>query len=97
MRLAKFTKQPSERKRYVVNYSDWLDTSETLLDVAFVVEPTTASPLVVDASALSTDSKAVSMFVNGGLNATTYTITLTATTSGGQVKEDEVVFTIRQI
>lgn len=95
MRLAKFTKQPSERKRYVVNYTDWLDTGETLTDVTFSVSPTTTSPLLVDASALSTDNRSVSLFVSGGLHAQNYEVTMVATTSGGQIKEDELFFSIR--
>lgn len=96
MKLARFTKQPSERKRYAVAYSEWLDTGETISSVAFSVTPTTSPALVVDASSLSDGNKTVVLFVNGGTNSTTYTVTITITTSGGQTKEDEIVFSVRE-
>lgn len=95
MKLAKYVKQSTERKRYVVDYTDWLDTGETLTLASLAVSPATTPPLVVDASAIGTDNKTVVYFVNGGLDGRTYTITLTATTSVGQVKEDEITFSIR--
>ena len=30
MRLGSFVKSPVERKRYTIDYSDWLDTGETV-------------------------------------------------------------------
>lgn len=96
MKLARFTKQPLERKRYAVDYSEWLDTGETISTRSFSVAPTTSAPLVIDASSISDDGKTVVFFVNGGNNSTTYTVTIVITTSGGQTKEDEIVFSVRE-
>lgn len=95
MRLGKFTKTPAERKRYQADYTNWLDTGETLSTVTYVVSPTTTSPLVVDASAIAGDGLSVAFFVNAGLDETDYTVTLTATTSGGQIKQDTLLFVVR--
>lgn len=95
MRLGKFSKAPAERKRYSADYSDWLDTGETVSNVTFSVTPTTASPLAVDGSAIAGDGLTVSFFVSGGIDETDYTIIVTATTSSGQIKEDTLLFAVR--
>lgn len=96
MRLGNFLKTPAERKRYAIDYSDWLDTGETVASYVFAVSPTTASPLVVDATSISNSNKVLVFFVSGGLANTQYTVDVKATTSGGQVKEDTVLFNVRE-
>ena len=96
MKLARFTKQPSERKRYTIDYSDWLDTSETISTVAFVPSPIATGGLVVDAYSIATPATSVVFFANFGVSGTTYTVTVTITTSGGQIKEDEILFAVRE-
>lgn len=94
MRLGSFIKTPAERKRYSIDYSEWLDTGETLSTVTMEVTPSTGTvPFVVDA--ISSNNTVVVFFVNGGDNAKQYTIDVKATTSGGQLKEDTVLFTVR--
>ena len=39
MNLGKYYKAPDERKRYSIDYSDWLDTAERLSSVTFQVTP----------------------------------------------------------
>ena len=96
MKLARFTKQPSERKRYTIDYSDWLDTGETISTVAFVPSPVATGGLEIDAFSIATPATAVVFFANYGVSGTTYTVTVTITTSGGQIKEDEVLFSVRE-
>lgn len=96
MKLARFTKASGERKRYSVEYADWLDTGETLSGVSFSVLPVTDTPLVVDASAIAPSGTQVVFYVNAGLTGTTYTTEITATTSGGQVKVDQILYSIRE-
>lgn len=95
MKIGKFTKTPTERKRYQIDYTNWLDTGETVATRAFTVEPT--GSLVVDASLILTGNKAVSFFVNGGDDGETYKVVVTITTSGGQTKEDLVYFSVRDV
>ncbi len=96
MKLARFTKQPAERKRYSIDYSDWLDTGETISTVSFVTTPASAGALVVDANSITAAGKSVVFFANDGVSGTTYTVTVTITTSGGQIKEDEILFAVRE-
>lgn len=93
MKLARFAKQPAERKRYTIDYSDWLDTGETISSVAFSVSPT---GLQVDAYSIAVSGASVVFFANYGVNGTAYTVTATITTSGGQIKEDEILFAVRE-
>lgn len=96
MKLARFIKQPSERKRYTIDYSDWLETSETISSVTFAPSPIAAGGLEVDAYSIAAPATSVVFFVNYGVSGTTYTVTVTITTSGGQIKEDEVLFSVRE-
>lgn len=95
MRLGSFTKTPAERKRYAIDYSEWLDVTETLHDVTFVVTPTTTTPFVVDAVSTNTANTTVVFFVSGGDTSKQYTVDVKAYTSGGQTKEDTVLFNVR--
>lgn len=99
-RLGTFEKTPAERKRYSIYYGDWLDTGETISSAAFTVTPTPlaiAVDLEVDASSIDTGGTTVKFFVNYGVNLLDYTIKVRATSSGGQVKEDELVVLVRSI
>lgn len=97
MKLARFVKQPADRKRYAVDYSDWLDTGETVTAVAFGVSPSATGGLAVDASSIASTGKSVVFFASAGVSGTTYTVTITITTSGGQIKEDEILFSVREV
>lgn len=95
MRLGSFTKTPAERKRYAIDYSEWLDITETLSNVVFTVSPATTTPFVVDAVSTSANNTTVVFFVNGGDTGKQYTVDVKAYTSGGQTKEDTVLFNVR--
>jgi len=97
MRLGSFVKTPIERKRYAIDYSEWLDTGETLSTVVYTIPVVTTPPLVVDASSISSANTVAVFFINGGLNGRQYTVEVVATTSGGQIKEDTVLFTVRDV
>lgn len=98
MNLAKFYKAANERKRYSVDYTDWLDTGETISAASFAVAPDTGtSPLEIDAYVVSGDGKQVIFFAALGDDGVTYSVTITIQTSGGQVKEDGIVFIVRDL
>lgn len=96
MKLGRFTKQPAERKRYAIDYSDWLDTGETISTVSFVPSPIGSGGLEIDAYSIASPATSVVFFANYGVSGTTYTVTVTVTTSGGQIKEDEILFAVRE-
>lgn len=95
MKLARFTKAPGERKRYTIDYSDWLDTGETISTVTFLPSPIQTGGLEVDAYSIATPATSVVFFANFGIDGTTYTLNVTITTSGGQTKEDQILFSVR--
>jgi hypothetical protein len=95
MSLGRFSKTPAERKRYAIDYTDWLETGETVASYVFTVSPTTTTPLVVDAASITTANKVVVFFVSGGATGNQYTVDAKITTSGGQVKEDVVLYNVR--
>lgn len=93
MPLAKFVQEPNEQKRYVLDYSDWLDTGETISSVAFSISP---AGMTVPSSTIGTPANTVSFFITGGTSGTKYTVEAQITTSAGQVKEDQLVFIVRE-
>ena len=95
MILGKYCKAPDERKRYSINYADWLDTGEILTLVTFEVTPIDADPIVIDGIAIESGEKSVVFYASGGLDGKSYKAITTATTSGGQVKEDTVQYTVK--
>lgn len=96
-RLGKFSKSPDERKRYTVDYTDWLDTAETITSAQYLISPTTSSPLIVDAQAILTGNKKISFYVSGGDDLETYDLEVKINTSSGQIKEDVVNFLVRDL
>lgn len=91
MRIGSFSKTPAERKRYAVDYSDWLDTGETVASYALTPD----SGLSVSASTLINESTGIAFFIAGGTAGFQYKLDILANTSGGQIKEDTVYFNVR--
>lgn len=98
MKLGQFAKSPVERKRYALDYTDWLDTGEVVNGVTFTVTPTTGtSPLLVDSNSINASGTEVRFFVSSGDNGVNYTVTARVQTSGGQIKEDEILYLVRDL
>jgi hypothetical protein len=95
MKLATYYKSPAEVKRYRVDYSSWLDTGETVTDRTLTVTP--AGELLVDGSSITDAGTSVTYFVSGGLDTKTYNINIQVVTSGGQTKEDDIYFKIKNV
>jgi hypothetical protein len=98
--LGKFPKKPAAIKRYVADFSEWLDTGETVTAKTFAVAVSAgvdAGPdLAVDSSSIISSSTQVAFFVSGGLVGVTYQITLHITTSASQEEDFEIFFVIRE-
>jgi hypothetical protein len=95
MKLGNFIKSPVERKRYEIDYSDWLDTGETLSTVTFAVTPVETSGLTINGNSIPSPSTSVYFYANAGVAGSNYVVDVQATTSGGQIKEDTVLFSVR--
>ena len=97
MKLGKFLKAPVERKRYSIDYNNWLDTGETIATRAFSVTPVTTPAFVVDASANLTGNRSIAFYVSGGVADETYKVVVTVNTSSGQVKEDVILYQVKDL
>lgn len=94
MRLARFQKTSVERIKYTIDYTEWLDEGELLDQVTL----TTDDPdLVVDGYLLNEDKTQVAYFVSGGVSGFSYTVHTQAETSAGQLKEDYVLYFVKDI
>lgn len=97
MPLKKYVKGAGERKRYSIDYSDWLDIGELLTGVVFTIPTNNVStPLVVDDVAVTPDGLGVQYYVSGGADGEQYEVVATATTSGAQIKVDDLLFSVRE-
>ena len=95
MKLAKYQKTPAERKRYTLDYTDWLDTGETVSAVVFAVDPT--GVLFIDSYSIVGSGRQVVFYANAGATGVSYTADVRITTSTGQIKEDQIVFVVKDI
>jgi hypothetical protein len=95
--LGRFTQQPNEDIRRLVNAVNWLVEGETILTVTAAIDETTTPPLVIDRIVIGPDGDKFAYYTSGGLDGTEYTVTFTTTTSAGQTREDELLFSIKEI
>lgn len=98
MAIAKYVKASGDRKRYQIDYTEWLDTGEGVSGVVFTIEDNAAAPvLVIDDIQVLPTGLGVQYYCSGGVNGVTYRVlpNLT-TTTGPQNKLDEIFFTIRE-
>lgn len=97
MSLAKYIKQPSERKDYDIDYGDWLAYSgDTIDQVETSVQCLTNSSdtsLVVDQ--VQNTLTVTKLWVSGGTDGARYKITIKLTTTGGRIDESELLFTVK--
>jgi hypothetical protein len=93
----RYVKAEGERKRYQLDYTNWLDTGELVTSVVFTISNQTGTkPLVIDGIQVLPSGLGAQYYVSGGLNTTQYQVTATlTTTTGPQVREDTLIFTIR--
>lgn len=92
MRIGKFRKAPADRKRYVVNYLDWLNETENLLSVTMQGN-VPEDAFYVDGYVIN-NNKEVIFYVSGGLSGVSYEVSIKVTTSMQQTKEDTITFAV---
>lgn len=95
MALGRFIHSPGERKRYEIDYSDWLDDGEVVSTVTFTSSTEDTGELVVDGVLASTDNLKSIFYVSGGDDGAVYTVVATMTSSNGQTKEDAIQYIVR--
>lgn len=94
----RYVKAEGERKRYQIDYTDWLDVGEAVTAVVFTIQNNTAlKALVIDGIMVLPTGFGVQYYISGGADGITYNVLAALTTTiGPQVREDEVVVTIRE-
>ena len=96
-RIGKYVKAEGERKRYQIDYTDWLDTGEAVLSAVFtVINQSLTKPLVVDGIQVLPTALGIQYYISGGLDTTTYDVNVKITTTiGPQYREDDILVTVR--
>lgn len=86
------TQQPREKLDYAFKYINLLSGGDTLTKVSVVsIEP---EGLIVDPPWIDGDQ--IKFLVSGGVANEVYKVTFSVLTQGGLVKEDEVIFRIKE-
>lgn len=98
MAIAKYVKAATDRFRYQLDYTDWLDTGELVSNVVFHVDEVTIPPLVIDNIQVLPTGQGVQYYISGGVDGLTYRVTATLATnsSPSQSKLDEILVTVRE-
>lgn len=95
MKLGRFSQTPLENKTYIIDYSQWLGTGETIVSVTATVQQVTTPPFQITGLASSMDKLSVSFFASGGVDGTEYEVEFLMTSSTGQIKNDQVFYAVR--
>lgn len=86
-----YRKAAVERRRLVLDYSRWLEDSESLTDFQATVSPVTEdAPIVLSIAYPDITHKKLVMFAAGGMSNTDYTLQLVVRTNEGQIKRDDI-------
>lgn len=93
MKIATIKKQPNERRRYGIDYSEALDLNDEIITVSAVVDPV---GLTVNTGVAAGDF--VNLTCEGGTDGQAYKVTLTVTTTNSnEIIEDEVTVRVKEI
>jgi hypothetical protein len=99
--LGKRTLAPSDKKQFTIDYSDWLDTGETVSSMAYTVAWVSggngsSTLITVSGGSIAGDGKSVSFFVNGNsdLVSTLAKVTATMTSSSTESLANTMEFLV---
>lgn len=96
MRLGRFTKTPNEVKRYRIEYADWLDTGEFVSAVTFT-QLSGSGTITLAPGAIPGNNTSLPFVASGGTSGVDYEVSVRITTTGNQVKEDSMIFSVRAL
>lgn len=89
--LATVTKQPADHLDYDIDYSRWLPDGDAVTMAVAAVDP--PGELAIDSVQIT--DQIVKAWASGGVDGGTYKITITASTSGGRIKETDFKIRVR--
>ena len=78
-----------DRRKYIVDYSQWLDTGVTL-----TAGTATTVSLTATVDTVSHTASTLLFFLNGGIINEIFTVALQVTDSNGEIKNDTVEFNV---
>lgn len=84
-------KQPADLLDYDIDFTRWLTEDDTITTAVVTVSP--ADELT--AQSVFVDSPIVKVWLTGGVDGSTYTVTVTASTAGGRIKETDFRIRVR--
>lgn len=91
--IAKFRKAPGDRKRYEINYADWLNEGEVITEVNMIGDMP-IDGFFIDGYNIDADGKEVIFYVSGGMPGVSYNVNVAASTSLSQLKTDVITFVV---
>jgi hypothetical protein len=80
-----------------VKYDRWLEEGERIINVTTAILPVTAPPFAVTNVVIGPDGDRFAYFTSGGVDGEDYVVTITITTNVDQVREDELLFGVREV
>jgi hypothetical protein len=89
--LPTVSKQPADTLDFDVDFTRWIPDEDDITTAIAVVSP--VDELVIDSVQIS--SPIVKVWTSAGVDGSTYTVTVTASTSGGRIKETEFKIRVR--
>lgn len=90
--LAKFAKQPADVQDYDISFTDWL---AGYLDTG-ASQVTSVEPGITLLTSMLLNG-VVKVWLSGGLTGASYKVTTTLTTTGGRVKQAEIVIKVKEV
>lgn len=90
--LGIFDKQPDERESYSITYEDDLTDGDNVESAVI-----TSSPAGLTISAPAIADPRVRFWISGGVDKTSYKVTVKTTTADGRVLEDEVKIKVKDV
>ena len=92
MNIGKIDKQPAETLDYDVDYAAWMADDDVIATA--VVTLAEAGTVAIEVVPLETRVK---LWVSGGVDGQEGVIEVTATTTGGRIKQDEINLRIVEV
>lgn len=91
MQIARRSHTVGNKKRWIVNYCQWLGPGDTLSSCTVT---SSSSTCTVSGAAVLPSANKVVFFLNGGVLNETFTVSVQVTDSRGEIKNDTISFTV---
>lgn len=96
MLLGRYKQQPGERLKRILDYTQWLETTELITNVTTEIDNETNTPFEVSSTVIDPGGKKFAYYLQGGEDGETYKVTFTVTTQA-QVRQDEIEIDVEDV